>query len=66
MRGVSGAQLHRRVRYGGRKGRSAARRLKAWEKQIARSGMVERMLAEDHRRISALLEPVERFMRGGR
>jgi hypothetical protein len=55
MKGVSVWALQKRVQYGGRKGRSAARRLRRHEAALGR------YLIQSLGFASALLEPVFRF-----
>lgn len=62
--GVGTRTLWRRVAYGGKKGRRAARRLRALKRRIARSGFVDRIIAQHHAQVTALLEPVLRFVHG--
>lgn len=62
--GVGTRTLWRRVRYGGKKGRAARRRLRALERRIAPG--VRAMLDRDAARLQWMFDPVWRFARGSK
>lgn len=62
--GASTRVLWRREYYGGTKGRRARERLRALEKRIARTGVVQAMLAGDQAYVRELLLGIRSTLRG--